>query len=385
MNFHFPQRLDRLTTARIIVLFVVETANTNDLNVGKHFLIGLPADELDPAAKVLLDEVRPGGVILFARNIKSCDQTRRLLDEIVAELGYRPLIAVDQEGGLVDRLRRVLAPLPAAARMRSPDDARRLGRLAGEPLSILGFNIDLAPVVDVMDASRSDRSNGLYSRAFGATKEQAAEFAEAFISGLAEFGILGCLKHFPGLSAARVDSHEELPEVDVSREDLDEIDLFPYRRLFDPDGCAVMIGHAVYPNTNLQAVGPNGKLLPSSLDDGIVNGLLRRDLGFDGLVITDDLEMGAIVNTYGIGDACVKAMNAGNDLLAICAKPESILAGFRAVQAATDKGDISSEVLAASSARIDRFGHNITEPRQFDQSRLDDIAGEIEEFARSVE
>ncbi|QQS33120.1 MAG: glycoside hydrolase family 3 protein [Acidobacteriota bacterium] len=363
----------------------METANSNNLNVGKHFLVGLPGAELDPAATDLLDEVRPGGVILFARNIKSCEQTRLLLDEIVGKLGYRPLIAVDQEGGLVDRLRRVLSPLPAAAKMLSADDARRLGRLAGEPLSILGFNLDLAPVVDVMDGSRSDRSNGLYSRIFGDSKEQASEFAEAFITGLAKFGILGCLKHFPGLSAARVDSHEELPVVDIDREELDEIDLFPYRRLLDRDRCAVMIGHAVYPNTNLQAIRPDGRLLPSSLDDGIVNGLLRRDLGFDGLVITDDLEMGAIVNTYGIGDACVKAMNAGNDMLAICAKPQSILAGFRAVQAAADSGDISGDVLTASSARIERFGQNIAEPRQFDESRLNEIAREIEDFARGVE
>lgn len=363
----------------------METANSNNFNAGKHFLIGLPGAELDPTARELLDVVRPGGVILFARNIKSCEQTRRLLDEIVATLGYRPLIAVDQEGGLVDRLRRVLAPLPAAARMNSPDDARRLGRLAGEPLSILGFNIDLAPVVDVMDASRSDRSNGLYSRSFGQSKEQVAEFAKAFISGLAEFGVLGCLKHFPGLSAARVDSHEELPEVDIVREELDEIDLFPYRSLLDAERCAVMIGHAVYPNTHLQAVHSNGKLLPSSLDADIVNGLLRRDLGFEGLVITDDLEMGAIVNTYGIGEACVKALNAGNDLLAICAKPESIFSGFNAVKAAFDRGEIAGEVMAASSTRIDEFAQKIVEPRQFDENRLSDIAREIEEFARSVE
>jgi beta-N-acetylhexosaminidase len=363
----------------------VETNNSKNLNIGSHFLIGLPGPEADPFTVDLLEEIRPGGLILFARNIKSCAQVRQLLDDAAGILGYRPILAVDQEGGLVDRLRRVLSPLPAASKMRSSEDAFRLGRLAGESLAILGFSLDLAPVVDVLSGARSDSSNGLYSRAFGKSREDVVEFAGAFLNGLADFGIVGCLKHFPGLAAAKVDSHNELPEVDVNRNELNDIDLFPYRQLLVSHRPAVMIGHAVYPNADLQRPGSNGKLLPSSLDGSVINGLLRAELEFEGLVISDDMEMGAIVNEFGVGEACVMAMNAGSDLLAICAKPESIREGFRAVETATANGMIGEQVKARSARRIEEFSARMNSPRMFDSRRLDEIKAEIEEFSRSLE
>lgn len=362
----------------------MDILNSNNLHIGRHFLIGLPGPEADAFTIDLLEEIRPGGVILFARNIKSCGQTRQLLDDVEGILGYRPIFAVDQEGGLVDRLRRILSPLPAASQMRSSEDALRLGRLAGESLAILGFNLDLAPVVDVMSGSRSDSSNGLYSRAFGNSREDVVEFAGAFLNGLAEFGIFGCLKHFPGLAAAKVDSHNELPEVDVSRDELNQIDLFPYWRLIDVHHPAVMVGHATYPNADLQRAGPNGKLLPSSLDDAVINGLLRGGLGFEGLVISDDMEMGAIVNEYGVGEACIMALKAGSDLLAICAKPESIREGFRAVEKALANGTIGEGVRERSAQRIEEFSARMSSPRSFDSQRLDTISDEIEDFARSL-
>jgi beta-N-acetylhexosaminidase len=362
----------------------VHITTASNSNIGKIFMIGLPGPEADALTVEFLQEIRPGGVVLFARNIKSREQTRRLIDDVERILGYRPLFAVDQEGGLVDRLRRVLSPSPAAARMRLAEDARRLGQLAGESLAILGFDLDFAPVVDVLNEYRSKSSNGLYSRGFGTSKEQVVDLAGAFLEGLAEFGILGCLKHFPGLAAAEVDSHEELPQVDIDRLELGEVDLFPYKRLLPRGRCAVMVAHAVYPKANLQEPDSNGKLLPSSLDAGIVDGLLRSDLGFDGLVITDDLEMGAIVNTFGIGDACVKAIQAGNDMLAICAKPEGIRTGFAAVNSAVQNGTISGERIAISALRIDSFKDNVSQPPNFDDVRLQEIANEIEEFSRSI-
>lgn len=352
--------------------------------IGGHFLIGLPGPELDAATEKLLSEVRPGGIIFFARNIKSCKQTRELIDAIVGFLGYRPIFAVDQEGGLVDRLRRVLHPLPSPSRIKTEENARTLGALAGESLSLLGFDLDLAPVVDVTTPARSNTSNGLYSRAFGSSVHEVVRFAAAFLDGLREFGVRGCLKHFPGLAAAMVDSHNELPIVEISFEELRATDLYPYEKLLVGEATAVMIGHAVYPNAGLQRSDSNGKLLPSSLDPAVVSDLLRGELGFDGLVISDDLEMGAIINHFGVGEASVLALNAGTDMVAICAGPDAIREGVASVRDAAASGRLDAVSLDRSARRIRKFASEAPPLPRFDENRLLELAKEIEAFSDSL-
>ena len=204
--------------------------------IGQLFFIGIAGPEVDSPTRELLDEVSPGGVCLFARNIRETRQTRDLLDEIRVILPATPFLSVDQEGGLVDRLRRVMTPMPAASKIRNAAEASQLAAIIGETLRILGFNMDFAPVVDVIDESRSKYSNGLFSRTFGHSKEDTTAFAGEFLNALQKNGIVGCLKHFPGLGAAHVDSHEELPSVEISESELFETDLFPYRELLASGG-----------------------------------------------------------------------------------------------------------------------------------------------------
>src|SRR5262249_17766874 len=162
-------------------------------------------------------------------------------------------------------------------------------------IRILGFNMDFAPVVDVITPERESARNGLFSRAYGTSADEATDFAGTFLGSIQQGGVLGCVKHFPGLGASAVDSHEELPQVRTTDEELQAVDLIPYKRLFERDLVkTVMVAHAAYPNTGLQEADSNGKLLPSSLNRSVITGLLRTDLQFDGLIITDDLEMGAI-------------------------------------------------------------------------------------------
>ena len=351
--------------------------------VGQLFFIGISGPELDAATRELLDEVSPGGVCLFARNIRDAEQTRKLLDELRAYLPVTPLLSVDQEGGLVDRLRRIMTPMPAASKMRDADDAGRLGAIVGETLSILGFNMDFAPVIDVVNDERSKYQNGLLSRTFGSSKEDALTSAAAFLDSLQSNGIIGCLKHFPGLGASRVDSHDELPSIDISQNELDSIDLFPYssrERVNRLKAGAVMVAHAAYPQHTLQETGQNGKLLPSSLSYNFVTKLLRGNIGFDGIVITDDLEMGAIVKNYGIGEACKIAVNAGVDMLAICADTEAIRQGHRAVLSAVESGDITQQRLGMSLNRIAALKSKITSQRTFDPARLGQLSAEIAAF-----
>lgn len=349
--------------------------------VGQLFFIGIAGPETDPATRELLETVNPGGVCLFARNIKTLEQTRQLLDDLTAAIPFQPFLSVDQEGGLVDRLRRIMTPLSAADRIRTTEQAEKMGDLVGEALSLLGFNMDFAPVVDVASVDRQKFQNGLRSRAFGHTKEDVVKMAGAFLTGLESHGILGCLKHFPGLAAAEVDSHEELPQINSTREEISSTDLYPYRELLNSHPTAsVMVAHAVYPNADLHEDHSSGKLLPSSLDGRIVTSLLRSELNFPGAAITDDLEMGAILRNYGIGEACVLAVLAGQDMLAICASPDAVREGFAAVLEAVRSRRITEERLDASLQRIASLKQKISPRITFDADRLNAISAEIARF-----
>ena len=346
--------------------------------VGQLFFIGIPGPEIDDATRLLLADVSPGGVCLFARNIKETTQTRRLLDEIRLSLPVVPFLSIDQEGGLVDRLRRVMTPMPAASKLNTAAEAAEVAAIIGETLRILGLNMDFAPVVDVTDDDRGKYSNGLFSRTYGRSKEDVAAFAGEFLRELQANEITGCLKHFPGLAAARVDSHEELPIVDIPESELDEIDLFPYRELLETgDVKAIMVAHASFPTHRLQETDQNGKLLPSSLSYNFINTLLRGELGFDGLVITDDLEMGAIIKNYGVGDACKMAVLAGADLLAICADPARIREGYDAVLHAANNGIIQMDRIDSSLERIASAKSQLTGPLDLDTVRLEHLSNEI--------
>ena len=342
--------------------------------IGQLFFIGIPGAELDEATQQLIDKIQPGGVCLFARNIKELSQTRTLLDGLNSTISVPPFLSLDQEGGRVDRLRRVMTPMPAASQLRNPEDANELGFIIGATTSLLGFNMDFAPVVDVIDEDRRHLVNGLQSRGLGRSKEDVVEMAGAFLSGLSKHGILGCLKHFPGLAAAQVDSHEELPIVPIADGELRDEDLYPYFRLLAGyPNVSVMVAHAAYPNTRLQEFDDNGKLLPSSLSSRVVKTLLRDELNFKGVAITDDMEMGAIVGNYGMGEACKMAINAGQDMLAICASVDAIHEGYESVSKGVNDGSIGEERLNESISRILTLKSSIPERSGFDPDRFEEL------------
>ena len=353
--------------------------------IGQLFFIGLPGAEVDAETKELLRDITPGGVCLFARNIRDAAQTRKFTDDIRKNLSIEPFISLDQEGGLVDRLRRIIAPMPAPSSLKSPAEARNLAEITAETIRILGFNMNFAPVVDVVDDARMNSFNGLYSRAFGKYKSEVVEYAEAYLDGLQGGGCLGCLKHFPGLGASQVDSHEELPNVFLTREELYDNDLIPYRRLFPTEKVnAVMNAHASFPRFDLQETDNNGKLLPSSLSYNIATVLLREELGFEGLAITDDLEMGAIVKNYGIGEACQMAILAGEDMLAICANADSIREGFNAIKDAVKSERISESRIDESLQRIAHLKSLMQPPLHFDKERLQSLSDKISQLNNQI-
>lgn len=354
--------------------------------IGQLFFIGLTGVELDDASKNLLEEISPGGVCLFSRNIKNSNQTRKFLDEIREVSEIQPLLSVDQEGGLVDRFRRIATPMPAANSIKTPEDAATLAEISGKILQMLGFNMNFAPVVDVVSAEHSNSSNGLYSRAFGSSKEEVLSLAGIYLKTLQINGCVGCLKHFPGLGASEIDSHEDLPLVRISKERLFENDLFPYKSLFRINEVkAVMVAHAAYPNIDLQEFDSNGKLLPSSLSSNFVTRLLRRELGFEGLIITDDLEMGAIIKNYTIGKACILALKAGEDMLSICAGQKAIREGFFAVLDAVKRNEISEARIDESLERIQKVKSQIHLPTPLNTEHFNQLSEMISQLNKRLD
>lgn len=349
--------------------------------IGQMFFIGIPSTEYDLATRNLIEKIAPGGICLFTRNIREAAKARNLLDDITSESQILPFFSIDQEGGLVDRLRRIFEPMPAVGSLKTLEQAQKLAEITAEVLRILGFNMNFAPVVDVSSEARNKFINGLNSRIFGDTKEKAFEFGKIYLETLQKGGIIGCLKHFPGLAASEIDSHEELPIVNISQEEFYEEDLFPYRQIKSD---AVMIAHAAFPKTDLQERDQNGKLLPSSLSYNFTTGLLRNELRFEGISITDDMEMGAIVKNYGIGEACKMAVNAGIDMLAICNNPAAILESFEAVSNAVTRGKISEARIDESLKRITALKNAINSPLSFNESRLHELSKEILELKNNL-
>ena len=350
--------------------------------IGQFFFIGLSGTEIDPETRALLEEVQPGGIIIFGRNVASAAQLRKLLDDIRELLPTNLLLGIDQEGGLVDRLRKIFTPMPSARTIREHGDlagARALGRITGEALRLLGFNMNFAPVMSIMTDERDLLSNGLYSRSFGRSPGEVLGYTTVYLRGLQETGIVGCLKHFPGIGAGEVDSHEQMPMVRLSHDDLLAQDLAPYIELFqrkDDRVRCVMVSHGGFPNIDIIKGVTGGLLEPASLSHNIVTNLLRGELNYQHLVVTDDLEMGAIAKHCEIEAAVVRAFIAGNDMMLICARPDIIRRGYQAMLGVARDGKLPKDRLHESLERIAEMKSLIKPPLAFDSERFQKLAEE---------
>src|SRR6185436_3773767 len=359
--------------------------------IGQFFFIGLPGTTIDQETRELLNEIKPGGIILFGRNVESVQQVRQLLDECRAMLPTPPLCGIDQEGGLVDRLRLIFQPMPSARALRQHGDlagVRTLGRITGELLRMLGFNINFAPVMSIITQERSQLTNGLYSRSFGASPGEVLGYTTVYMRGLQGIGVLGCLKHFPGIGAGTVDSHIEMPLVPLSRDDLLAQDLAPYIELFqreDDRVRVVMVSHGGFPFIDIKKGTTGGLIEPASISAGIVTKLLRQELGYNHLVVTDDLEMGAIAKQFEIGDASVRAFAAGEDMLLICATPETIRRGYRALLKAAREQRISEQRMQESLSRIAETKALMQPVTPLTMERFNQLAQEIKDLNKRLE
>jgi beta-N-acetylhexosaminidase len=298
---------------------------------GQMLVVGLEGKDLLPREERLLASGERGGVVLFRRNVH---ETMRGVAELIAAVAKAApqelpaLVAVDQEGGRVMRLRAPALQLPPMRRLGDLDDddlVRRVAEAQARELAALGFTMSFAPVADI---HTRDDNPIIGDRAFGTTPERVARFAGAFAEGLARGGVLSCAKHFPGHGDTTVDSHLALPRVERARAELSAIELASFAALAKhPVIDSMMTAHVVYP-----ALDPEQ---PATLSHAICTELLRKSLGFEGVLFSDDLEMKAL--TMPTGEAAVRAVLAGCDVLLVCSRADLADAAHEALVREAEK------------------------------------------------
>lgn len=310
--------------------------------IGQMVMIGIHGTDVDEDSLYMLNQFHFGGVILFQRNLDSLEQTARLASNLQSKANEKvPLfIAIDEEGGRVSRLGHLIESAPSQQSLGqsgSLDEAKLWSSRTSQNLKSIGINVNFAPVADV----------GNDSRDFGSDPKLVADFVDAAAQSYEDSGVIYCLKHFPGIGLGVVDSHEEISSINASLDDLFNVDLVPFKRVIDKhphDRFMIMATHIKFPaldNDNSASLSPN-----------VLTKLLRERLGFDGIIITDDLEMGAAAKHNLFREVGVKAIAAGADIALICHEYAHEQSVYLGILEAVKRGEISEERINQSVRRI---------------------------------
>jgi beta-N-acetylhexosaminidase len=348
--------------------------------IGQLLIVGFDGIEISPRLRSLLTRLQPGGVILFARNITSGEQTHRLLKECQSCVSTPLFTCVDMEGGRVDRFRNVIGPAPSAADVFAAGNRalyRKHGKTIGESCRTLGFNTNFAPVVDLaFEASRKVMS----SRSVSADPKEATLYARKFLAGLRSASVLGAIKHFPGLGEANLDTHHKLPKVQESLKKLWESDIAPYRAL-KRESPLVVVSHAAYPAVTRDHI-------PASLSRKWITDILRKKIGYRGLVVSDDLEMGGVLQAAPIEQAAVEHIRAGGDLCLICHTEEYVIRSYEALVEEVKRDTKFVQRAKESVARLRAFKKSSRElkrpPPVPTVAKLEKLARQLWEFSEQI-
>jgi beta-N-acetylhexosaminidase len=346
--------------------------------VGQLMIAGIEGPELTALERAWLKVVRPGGVILFRRNIEQAPQVTALLRELTEIAGAPLSRCVDLEGGLVDRLRDLIAPMPSAAAVFATGKRANFvkhGRLIGQEAKTLGFNVTLAPVLDLaLPVSAAI----MRTRVVSAEPDDVAEYGLAFVEGLEVEGVLGCGKHFPGLGGGTLDSHESMPLIERTWQELWEQDLAVFRALA-PKLPMMMVAHAAYPKVQDET--------PASISHYWISAVLKKRVGFMGLVVSDDMEMGGILTQASIEEAAVKAVLAGTDLIEVCKDPALVLRAYEALLAEAERSVVFRRRVEMAAQRViehkDRY-LDAAMPRALSAAQVEKLRAKVKKFAEDV-
>lgn len=325
---------------------------TLDEKIGQLVMVGVDGTSADSHIKTLLQQDHVGGIILYGKNIKSTDQTVKLINQLKAinTKAGNPLpvfFSVDQEGGRVQRLPANIVGLPSNGKVGKINDSHfsyQIGQIIGKELKAFGFNMDFAPVLDITDPSGK---SVIGDRSFGSDKNVVGKLGTSTMQGIQSEGVVSVVKHFPGYGPATVDAHSGLPKVTLNLSKLANVEWYPYKKAIDNGADAVMVTHILLPNLD-----PKN---PASMSRTIITGMLRKKLGFHGVVITDDMTMGAIEKNYNINQAAVKAVEAGADIVLVAFNYQQQISVLKSLKHAVETGEISKTQLNDSVERIIRL------------------------------
>ena len=325
---------------------------TTKQKIGQRFGLGFSGTSVSDELRRLVREYKVGNVILFWDNLESAVQARALCDSIQAlvrdETGYPAFIAIDQEGGAVTRLPNDMVNVPGAMALAASGNADNVSiaaRITAAELRRIGVNFNMAPVLDI-NCNRDNPVIG--NRSFAPNAADAASFAAAAIRAFAEEGLMCCGKHFPGHGDTAVDSHLDLPLVDRSLDELEARELVPFRAAIAAGIPAIMTTHILFPQIESEK-------LPATMSLKILKGLLRERLGFNGLIVSDAMEMKAIKDYYGVPRGCALALAAGVDIVYVCHESPDMEASLREAVSASEDGLIDAKELDASVERVLRY------------------------------
>jgi beta-N-acetylhexosaminidase len=348
--------------------------------IGQLLIIGFDGTEMSPRLHALLTRIQPAGVILFARNIGSATQTYRLLQDCQGCVSVPLFTCVDMEGGRVDRFRNLIGPTPSPAEVFATGDSRffrKHGKLVGTACQALGFNTDFAPVLDLaLEASRPVMG----SRAVSADPNGSVAYARRFLGGLRSAGVIGAGKHFPGLGEASLDTHHELPTVNKSFRRTWAEDLYPYR-VMSRQLPMVLVGHANYPAVTRDRA-------PASLSKKWITGVLRGKIGYRGLVVSDDMEMGALLKAAPIEQASVQYIRSGGDICLICHIEEYVSRSYEMLVTAAERDSRLAGRVEESVGRVLAFKRRSVELKKKTKAptrgKVEKLARELWEFSEQV-
>ncbi len=293
-------------------------------SAGQRLMAGFDGIEFNPELKFLIDTLKVGGIVFFAGNLVNPEQIRALCASIQAHAracGQPPLfIAIDQEGGRVARLREPFTQFPGNSKMKGPEDAVYFAKTTAKEFSEVGINMNLAPVLDVAPEGINSIMAG---RAFGPDPGWVSEQGKVVIEHLQAENIMAVAKHFPGIGRTVLDSHFELPDLDIDVDAMQGFDLFPFKTAISHDVAGIMLSHVRY-----IGIDPDW---PASLSKTIADDLLRKEMGYDGVVMTDDLDMGAIEKHYDLKTAIQQILSADIDMPLICHAGPNIENAFKEI------------------------------------------------------
>ncbi|MFF2888758.1 beta-N-acetylhexosaminidase [Paenibacillus sp. NPDC057967] len=318
-----------------------------DEKIGQLVIVGLDGTEMNGFTQKMIQDYKVGGFILFKDNIKNAQQTLALLNDLKQTNTSNDIplwLSVDQEGGRVSRMSSEFVKIPAAGHVAAANNlpyTNGIGKALGTELKALGFNLDFAPVLDI---NSNPKNPVIGDRSYGSTPDKVTAHGLEALDGITSEGVAAVVKHFPGHGDTSVDSHYDLPLVHKSLEELEKFELIPFKEAIEQEVDAIMVAHLLMMDLDTKH--------PASISEAVINDLLREKLGYEGVVITDDMTMGGLLNGNKIGDASVTAVQAGADIVLVSHEEKLRIEALDALRQAVHSGEISKERLDESVYRV---------------------------------